>query len=72
MIASISGIRYEAARTTLCGEPPTAIQVFRLPDSVLGQTSWSTRGGRVVPSQLTGSSSSSLLNRSSFSAKSTS
>ena len=57
MTATTSGRPYDAARTTDSGVPPTPTQTGR-PPSVLGNSSTSSSGGRTVPSQLTGLSSS--------------
>jgi len=58
-----------AARITDCGLPPTPIHAGNGPDSVCGTTSWSSRGARVLPSQVTGPPLSSSANSVAFSSK---
>jgi hypothetical protein len=70
MMARRRGIPCRAARTTDSGDPPTPIQVFREPDSVVGYTLWFTNGGRRLPAQVIGASFRTSENRSSFSSNS--
>src|SRR4051794_12528741 len=49
------------------GSPESVIRVRNRPDSVHGNTGWSTSGARTVPDQVTGSSVSRFAKRSSFS-----
>jgi hypothetical protein len=72
MIASINDIPYVAVRITDFGLPPTPIQVGMGPPVVCGTTSASTSGARSRPDQVTGFSSSSRANRSTFSSNSSS
>ena len=58
MTATTSGRPYDAARATDSGVPPTPTQATR-PRSVRGNTETPSSGGRIEPSQLTGSSRSS-------------
>ncbi len=71
MTASTSGRPYDAARTTDSGVPPTPTQAGS-PAAVRGNAWMPASGGRVVPSQVTGSSLSSSVKISSFSENSTS